>query len=63
MTDESPIFVSQTELICALLGDLDRQYPGTWVNQATMNAIIQSATLIMHAANAGGLTRPKEPAA
>jgi len=62
MNTESPVFVSQAGLICALLGELDRQHPGAWINQATMNTIIQSATQIMQAAHAGGLTLPKRTA-
>lgn len=56
MSDQ--VFVSQTELICAILGNLDQQYPGAIVNQAVMNTIIEAATRVMLATNAGGLTLP-----
>jgi hypothetical protein len=58
MSDQ-PVWVSQTELICALLAELDRQYPGARVNESAMDAIIQAATLVKQATNAGGLTRPE----
>ena len=62
MNTESPVYVSQAGLICALLGELDRQHPGARINQATMDVVIQSATRIMQAAHAGGLTLPKRTA-
>lgn len=54
------VFVSQSELICAILGNLDQQYPGSCINQSTMNAIINAATQITQTANAGGLTPKKK---
>lgn len=39
--------VHQTELICAILGELDRQHPGATLIQDQMNAIIAAADQIV----------------
>jgi len=59
MSDFMPVFISQTELICWILGELDRQHPGAVVNQAGMNAIIKAVNLIVDAAERGGVSAPK----
>lgn len=59
MNPSELVFISQTELVCHLLGELDRQHPGARVNQAGMNAIIEAANLIVQAAKAGGITIEK----
>lgn len=60
MSDSPRVFLSQTSLVCAILGELDRQNPGVLINQAAMNAIIQAADEIVAAARQG-LSLPKDP--
>lgn len=43
--------VSQMELICAILAELDRQIPGVCLNEITMNTIIRAADLVVAAMN------------
>lgn len=58
-----PLRVFQIQLVGAICAELDRQNPGAFIDQAMMNAIIGAADHICAAARAGGITRPKEPAA
>ena len=52
--NESPrVFLSQTQLICAILDELDRQNPGAVINQTTMNAICEAADHIVAVARQG----------
>ena len=50
MSDSLHVFLSQPQLVCAILSELDRQNPGVLINQAAMNAIIQAADEIVAAA-------------
>jgi len=48
------VYVSQVELITALLKELDRQNPGVCMSQTAMNAVIAAANVIVAAKD--GLT-------
>lgn len=43
---------SQTELVCAILAELERQLSGARVTQRQFNEIVRSADLIIAAMNA-----------
>lgn len=49
--------VIQTELICAILSEMDRQFPDVSIDQGMMNTIIRAADAIC-AAYQGGLLEP-----
>ena len=42
-------YIFQSELICAILAELDRQRPGICVDQCVMNAIIDAADSVVAA--------------
>lgn len=43
---------SQPDLVCAILGELDRQQPGARVTQYQFNTLVDAANLVIAAMNA-----------
>jgi len=60
MQEPDPVYISQSELVVALLAELERQCPGVTINQAAFNAIIFAADAIVAAAKTG-LSMPNAP--
>ena len=53
MSASPRVVLSQLELVCAILNELDRQNPGAQVHQDVMNDIIEAADAIVASARRG----------